>query len=431
MATVPSSQTGTPGISGGVGLPADQTGITGTSVGLPLAPPPGPDQHVGGSNGPAKPPVRLPSPPSDESVELWKVYGPTNEWGYSSPAPQSQPATGPPGQGYDAKASRLVGLRRAAAVAASNSVLTDGSGQNSWQMSVLVSAVQMDTALTGSTAQSHLTRDFYAHNFVQPSIVVTGWSLDQRDYEILCEFVHMAQHDAVENGYANLTQLFVEGRNVVAGAPTGLVTNGVDGPRTGINANRSVNLSVPMSGYASDPPGVPAGTYYNQTIRGKHQPVLAKGYISAMPRIHQQFQYAVQWQFSFTVAVMISGLYSETPAQTILLGPTWQDMLTDPNTSGFVNVTQAENKAALQYAAANSGTFFGNPSLVDTPSGGGGSGSSGSGSLPSGGQTYGQVSYNQVAAIGKSKGWTTAQINDWFYNLIPSESNGTLTDTNR
>lgn len=50
--------------------------------------------------------------------------------------------------------------------------------------------------------------------------------------------------------------------------------------------------------------------------------------------------------------------------------------------------------------------------------------------VPAGGKVYGQISYDQVAAIGKAKGWNTAQINDWFYHLIPSESNGTLNATN-
>lgn len=47
------------------------------------------------------------------------------------------------------------------------------------------------------------------------------------------------------------------------------------------------------------------------------------------------------------------------------------------------------------------------------------------------GGTYGQVSYSQVAAIGQSHGWDQKQIDDWFYNLIPSESDGTITDTNK
>lgn len=46
------------------------------------------------------------------------------------------------------------------------------------------------------------------------------------------------------------------------------------------------------------------------------------------------------------------------------------------------------------------------------------------------GKTYGQVTYSQVAAIGQRKGWSKAQVDDWFNHLIPSESNGTVTDTN-
>lgn len=52
------------------------------------------------------------------------------------------------------------------------------------------------------------------------------------------------------------------------------------------------------------------------------------------------------------------------------------------------------------------------------------------GSAPAGGAMYGQVPFSLVAQIGKSKGWSDAQIQDWWQHLIPSESDGTLTDTN-
>lgn len=48
----------------------------------------------------------------------------------------------------------------------------------------------------------------------------------------------------------------------------------------------------------------------------------------------------------------------------------------------------------------------------------------------SSGKTYGQVSYDQVAAIAQRMGWSSQEAEVWFNNLIPSESNGTTTDTN-
>lgn len=45
------------------------------------------------------------------------------------------------------------------------------------------------------------------------------------------------------------------------------------------------------------------------------------------------------------------------------------------------------------------------------------------------GKTYGLISQAMLEAIGKSHGWNQAEIDNWW-NIIRSESNGTLTDTN-
>lgn len=66
----------------------------------------------------------------------------------------------------------------------------------------------------------------------------------------------------------------------------------------------------------------------------------------------------------------------------------------------------------------------------DNLSAGGGGGAIAPAATPSGGKTYGQISYDQVAAISQRMGWSTQEADVWFNNLIPSESNGTLTDTN-
>lgn len=59
-----------------------------------------------------------------------------------------------------------------------------------------------------------------------------------------------------------------------------------------------------------------------------------------------------------------------------------------------------------------------------------GNSNSNSSTVTGSGQTYGQVTYADVAAIGHAKGWSDREIQDWFYRLIPSESNGTITDRN-
>lgn len=81
---------------------------------------------------------------------------------------------------------------------------------------------------------------------------------------------------------------------------------------------------------------------------------------------------------------------------------------------GAIMITYgAQNtKAALTHAPATSNNAPAAPATTNS------------------GDTYGQVSKADVQRIGAAHGWTQAQIDDWFHNLIPSESNGTLTDTN-
>ena len=49
--------------------------------------------------------------------------------------------------------------------------------------------------------------------------------------------------------------------------------------------------------------------------------------------------------------------------------------------------------------------------------------------INSGGTVVGDVTYADLQAIGKLHGWSTAEIQAWA-QIIPLESNGTITDTN-
>lgn len=294
------------------------------------------------------------------SAELYAQYPLTQEWAYANDITNSAQ---PVGQGWDATATPLNSKRLAAAVNASNAIITDGSGDNAFQMSIFVSDTEMDSAITGTTAQSQMVQDFYPHSFVAPSIVVTGWSLDQSDYGLLCEFIHNCQYKSITSNSSSwpsfMTQLWVFGRDR---------NRGTDGTRQN---TKGVTLSNPqniMPNYQADPIKGPKGVYYNQTIRGSHQPTVAKGYIQTMPRIHAQFEYAVQWQFSFVVAAMLQGLYSESASLSkSILGlstnstNTWQNMLADAENVGVSTVTAQQNRSSLSYAASNAATLVGAP----------------------------------------------------------------------
>ena len=213
-----------------------------------------------------------------------------------------------------------------------NGQLLDGPG--GYTFSLFVQNFNLDMSLAGSHAQSQYTRDFYARNFVQPSIIITGQSPTQEDYGILCEFVHSCQHKAVANGYQNLTQLYVSGRQTA----NGFDGRGYDGKRTDGTRVMVDRPGTIMPGHRADPQGAPAGTYYSQHIRGAHQPLLAKGYISSMRRIHRQFEYAVRWTMTFTIAAMLHGPFRDSVQSLPHQSPTtWLNMLQDIQKTGVVS----------------------------------------------------------------------------------------------
>lgn len=222
-------------------------------------------------------------------------------------APYSQPTR----FGYDVTAPQISLARRNAAYRASNGVLSDGS----FQYPMFVDDVSIDIALAGSTAQSILTRDFYARNFVLPAFTISGQTLDQDDYGMLCEFVHQAQRKAVKGGWQQLTQLQIKGW-------------GFDGNRkTGYGVTRVTPLGAPSN-------MAPSTKNVNQTLRGSHKPILCKGIVASMPRTHEVGVPAPTYQFQFIVLAMLHGIYSE-PLDVSVAENTWinilQQLANEPN----------------------------------------------------------------------------------------------------
>lgn len=365
---------------------------------------------------------------------LYQPYPLTNEWRMQEAAPISQPVA----NGYDIAAARLSSSRRAVALNSANSILTSPVGGDNYQMSLFITDVQMDSQLVGTTAQAQLTRDFYPHNFVQPTIQCTGVSIDQEDFGMLCEFIHAAQHYAIENGQTGLTQLFIAGRNNPS--PYGNAFNrGISGNRPRNSANRNVSVSGASSGAMN-------GTWWNQNIKGTHQPILAQGYVNSMPREHQQFEYVVQWELDFIVTVMLDGIYTDQSLNAASLLQDSNTSLMDSVTSNAMPITaalQKQNKAALAYAASNASTFF----PASQTNFGGNSGSSGSspgGSTPASGTFTGgplssgsdltikgspmnstQLQYaNEVLTIGKQLGASSTGVAIVMTQAIAESSMG-------
>lgn len=326
-----------------------------------------------------KPRSRPNNDPATSPGDINTMWGPTNTFTYGDTVEGSQTID----QGWDATGANLQEPRRSLALNQANALITDGTGTGSFQLPIFVTNLSMDSSLAGSTAQSQKVQDFYPHNFVAPTIRLSGWSLDQADYGLLCEFIHSAQRKALTSSKpwpAFMTQICVFGRR---GQPTdnSLSTSWVPGTPRGVDGTRqgqdieNVYISQPktlMRDYPSDPPTAPPGTYYNQTMHGAHQTIVAKGYIHSIPRLHQVGQYAVQWEFDFVVAAMLRGIYQDTVSYGTVL-KTWRDVLKDAQSDLVTPPTAAENKAALAYALANEGT------LVHPSGDGGATGLSGGG----------------------------------------------------
>lgn len=237
-------------------------------------------------------------------------------------------------KGYDVTAVQFPEERRSQAYQTANATLSDGTAY--WPL--FVNDVQIDIGLAGTTAQAQLTRDFYPHNMVMPSFTVQGQALDQRDYGDLCEFVHRAQLASVSGGLP-LLQLWVNGMGI----------NGTHGA-----SDNAVTVQSKAPNLASqDAP--------NQKLRGFHKTLTCQGYINTMPRQHQKGVVSPTYSFTFVVAEMIKGPWTETLADAATQ-KSWIDMLKATSAEDFASnhSTLWNNWWILNWAKKNQLSVFTN-----------------------------------------------------------------------
>lgn len=277
------------------------------------------------------------------------IYRPQPQWPGSDTTTPGAPVT-TPNQGYDVYAPKLK-RHRAGTYAQHNGMLNNGS----FQWPIFVSRIGIDLSVQGSMAQSQFTRDFYPHNFVQPAFTIEGHSIDQTDYGYMCDFIRTCQHDMLTNfsgakqETVNLMQLTILHR--------------------GVPGSRTDTVGVTING----------NSLFNQTIRGAHKGIAAKGFVTSMPRIHEKFVTAPTWSFGFQVVEMIRGPYDESP----YIAPpgqvaSWIELLMSGQNISTTGALIAENKKNLDWVAANSINVIANPPPpppLGTSTSGGASGS--------------------------------------------------------
>jgi hypothetical protein len=212
-----------------------------------------------------------------------------------------------------------------------NGQLNNGAVQ--WPL--FITSVDIDFQVAGSIAQSRLTRDFYPHNFVQPAFQISGQALDEMDYGMMCDFVHMCQHGMLNNfSESSLLQLQIAHRGIPGGRNTG--------------------LTVTRNGQS----------FYNQSIHGPHSEIMAKGVVMSMPRVHQTGVAAPTWSFGFQVYQMgadalTNGPFAEGPPQSPGAQKTWVDLLTGAANISTDSALTKQNQKVLNWAKTHSTNVIG------------------------------------------------------------------------
>jgi hypothetical protein len=153
--------------------------------------------------------------------------------------------------------------------------------------------VQTAFALGGGTVQSYRTRTYFARNFVQPKFTIMAQAPNQEEYARVVEFIHKAQHEALNNV---TTKLQIIGGGLRNTAPR---------------------------------------------MKGVRRPIQALGYISSIQRRHERFLNAPEFQFEFIVSEMqLPKAWADDPVQIRKL-KTWQEILdgilTENGGAGFVD----------------------------------------------------------------------------------------------
>lgn len=183
------------------------------------------------------------------------------------------------GEGWDVEKPKISQGRREAALGAANGILS-GFGH---RVRFFVNKVETSIGIGGTYGQGRRVRDFYPQSLIMPTYQITGQTLDQNDYGLLCEFVHESHQSAM--GHGEPIQLDI--------------------------------LSGGFIRYRSEKQEA------HRYMKGVHKPISASGFVESMPRKHQQGEYAPIFTFGFAVVESYVGIfkgvtYLEGPQKTFL-----------------------------------------------------------------------------------------------------------------
>jgi len=235
----------------------------------------------------------------------------SNERPYSESVPeftvQPSPNAPSPSTGYDVNATRLNPKRRETALKLTNATLNNSQAK----IKFFCPEIIIQTDLSGTTGQGPYVRDFYPHNINIPSVIVGVEFLSQEDAAVFAEFVRQSQ-------------------------------------RLGVSAHTLTQLNIYEGGIKTNYP----------KMKGRHVPLLSKGYIKEVSREVEHWVYAPEFTFEYILAAIHVG-YLTSVTQYVSPGATFLEILKGLEGESKIQSEEREEerkKAASEAAYGNAKT---------------------------------------------------------------------------
>lgn len=166
--------------------------------------------------------------------------------------------------------------------------ITDKNGKKLDSKPLWVYEHTSEFGVSGSTAQSQAKRDFYAHNFNQPTYTFQCQTHNEREYGEIAEFIRNGQMGAIR-----LDQFF----------------------------------EITMTG---------SGFRAGRSLRGPSASIHYRGYVQNAQRHHERFIQAPEFTLTFVIVQVKAGLIRDTQVAPNVLPTNWTNFVNRDGTSFVV-----------------------------------------------------------------------------------------------
>lgn len=181
------------------------------------------------------------------------------------------------------------------------------------EIALWVYEIETSFSMDGALVQSVHHREFYPHNFVQPTLTVRGQTPNSFEYNRLSEFIRESHQKAVfydESGYVS----------------------------------PAIRFELRGGGHTTE-----------RNTKGYHQRLVLRGFVPKFGRGARRFEFSQNYEFDFVVTRSLTGLMTDERVAGLQL-KAWAEVVADPSADGFVRDPDA-------------GDFLDRPPLAPGPNG--------------------------------------------------------------